>query len=344
MGGVEEMIVKSSESEWLVLSNLWYNTINSNVEGLYNAVEAAENAVEEVNSQGDIGNLMCPVTASDIERHNEKRRKIVSFCNAIHYEGSELIDNPFCLKISEAAQQSYDLNPSEIKVKTGSFLGMSLNSSLIKLLMTTHIDDSLKEDFEKKYKTLDRDIPSSTLKDAIKETLFWEKEFKKSAVCQTIAEEVFTEDVRGAWDTMTRDERRDIIETYADRIGRELYGERNWWDKFWGNHPSVVKKVDYNADGFGVSHGDGTIAINERFVSDSKKNYSVDKVIDTLTHEIRHEYQAEVKGNPEKYGVPDSLLNEWNQPYIGSKSGYLSYYQQPVEADAKAFAALSRPE
>lgn len=338
------MIVKSSKTEWLVLSDSWYNTASNNVDSLYEVVAAAENAVDEVNFQGDIGSLECTVTSNHIERHNEKRRRLVSFCNAIHYEISEMVDNPFCLKMSETAQQSYDLNPSDIKVNTKSFLGISLKSTLIKLLYTTYLDDKLKEDFEKQFKALDKDVPSSTLKDAIKEANFWKKEFEKSAACQKIAEDVFTDEVRSAWNAMSENERKEILEEYANRIGRELHGERTWWDKFWGNNPSVVKKVGYNASGFGVSHENGKIEINDDFVLDPKKNYSVDKVIDTLTHEIRHEYQAEVKRNPKKYGVPDSLLNEWKQPYIPSSPNYSAYYQQPVEEDAKAFAALSRPE
>lgn len=51
-----------------------------------------------------------------------------------------------------------------------------------------------------------------------------------------------------------------------------------------------------------------------------------------------------VKQNPKKYGISDSLKNEWNAAYISANEDYIKYYHQEVERDARAFAALSSPE
>jgi len=138
-------------------------------------------------------------------------------------------------------------------------------------------------------------------------------------------------------------ERKAIIETYARRIGEILYGNKGFWDKVLGKNPSIIKELKYDANGYGVSYGNGTIAISPSFITDPTGNYSVDKILDTVTHETRHEYQSEVKKNPDKYAAPDNLVKEWKQKYITSTVDYNKYYGQDVERDARAFAALSRP-
>ena len=182
----------------------------------------------------------------------------------------------------------------------------------------------------------------------MKEAKFWSKEFIKSEKCQQYAEEVFSQNVRDNWGNYSEDTRKDIIEKFVNRIGQVFYGERNWWDKLWGKHPSNINIVEYNLidDGsYGVSYGNGTIGINYRFVSAPTKNYSLDKLIDTLVHEVRHQYQQDVWNNPNKFAVPESLRNEWdNRKYKSvSKYSYYDYYHQEVERDARAFAAVSRP-
>jgi hypothetical protein len=218
--------------------------------------------------------------------------------------------------------------------------------TLSNLLSSTYVDDKLKNDFLKQCETLDNDKiePSSNLGEAIKESVFWENEFKKSAECERIAEEIFTLQVREQWVNYTEDERKVIIENYAQRIGQVFYGEREFWDKLLNKHPSIIENFEYTAKGFGVSNGYGNIAVNPAFAASPVKDYSVDKIIDTVTHEVRHEYQKLIKKDPDGFGIPRRLLNEWNQPYIPSKPDYVPYYEQDVERDARAFAALSRPD
>jgi predicted Fe-S protein YdhL (DUF1289 family) len=231
-----------------------------------------------------------------------------------------------------------------LRQKPGHFF--CVTKYLSNLLSSTYVDDKLKNDFLKQCETLDNDKiePSSNLGEAIRESVFWENEFKKSAECERIAEEIFTLQVREQWVNYTEDERKVIIENYAQRIGQVFYGEREFWDKLFNKHPSIIENFEYTAKGFGASNGIGTIKVNPAFAASPVENYSVDKIIDTVTHEVRHEYQQLIENDPDEFGIPRRLLNEWNQPYIPDYPNYTGYYEQDVERDARAFAALSRPD
>lgn len=324
--------IKTNNNDWATQSNEWYNPVSTAYANFYTAFENVQNAVNLVNSVGDIGSLHPSVTMTEIEDINVKRRKMVSFCNAIHYEISEKVDNPFCIHMSELVGQAYDLDPSKIYVQTASVLGISINLSLTTLITSSIMDEDLRADFAKKCSNLDKDVPSTTLQQAIQEALFWESEFRKSEQCKTVADQIFTQKVREDWPNLTQAEREQILEKYAKEIGKVL-GEGN----------EIITTLDFNAGGYGVSYGNGTIAINPSFVSDPTGNYSLDKVIDTITHETRHQYQQEVRSNSGLYNAPQGLVDEWKQPYIPSQPDYDAYYRQEVERDARAFAALSRP-
>lgn len=335
--------MKSTAQSWINCSNVLFNTIDfNNIEPLYDAFDAAQRAVNTVTSAGDIGSLNLPVTRQGIESLNEKRRKLVSFCNAIHYEISELIDNPFSVRTAGILEASYDLDPKDFKVKTGKTLWWNKMTSLGDLMISTMTDEDLKSDFAKRVKALDEDKVSDTLKEAIKEARFWRGEFEKSNRCQEIATDVFTSKIRGQWSSITEARRKEIVEDYADRIGNELFGR------------GMIIKYDSTGEGSYGYADDGTmgigrhISINPRFVTNPKKDYSIDNLIDTLTHESRHQYQDKARSSLfNSYDLPDSLKGQWKAPYITyapEKDNYFQYYNQEVERDARAFAGVSRPD
>jgi hypothetical protein len=337
--------ILSKNGTWVTISYEWYNSAKSDYTNpFYKAMGEAQKAVDTVASAGDIGSLRIALSMNDMERFNEKRRRFVSFCNGIHYELSKLVDTPFSVKVSDFTQAAYDLDPSKIKVKTGRFPmadAIFFGTPLTKLVASTITDNQLREDFERKYRALDDDVPPATLKESMKEARFWEGEFQKSEKIRQVAEEVFTPAVRADWPNMSRAEREAVVNEYAGRIG-EIYYEIEIPE--WDMHFGVVRHVGYlSGNGYGLSHGNGTIEINEQFVTDGTGNFSVDKVIDTLTHEARHEYQAEVKRHPDEFGIPQDLLDEWNLPYQSAQNNYQRYYNQEVERDARGFAAVSRP-
>lgn len=326
--------MKTVDMSWVDCSDGLYNKISeNNVNPLYYAIETAKSAIYTVSNSGDIGTLTISLTIDDIEELNEKRRNLVSFCNAIHYEVSQMVDNPFSIGISDLLESVYMLNPSDFQVKenTTTWHNMTLHD----LLELTMVDVKLKIYYNKKFHSLNKDKPSKKLKDAIKEAKFWQSEFEKSEQCQAIARSVFTPEIREGWTAMSSKEKKTIIEKYISQISDTLFGKSS-------------TKIKYNCDGYGFSFaglwGIGRyIAIDSKFINQSTENFSVDKVIDTLTHETRHQYQNMVKRNPKDYGISKSLKSAWKKRYINSDK-YYKYYRQEIERDARAFAALSRPE
>lgn len=329
---------KSNIDSWLSVSKLLYyggDTVMIEMEKLYDAYDAAQEAIEKVNNaQESIGSLVLTTTLSEIEEVNEKRRILVSFCNGIHYEASELIDNPFSKASSDLIQKAYDLDPSDIEVKDGKkWLFFDKYSSLTDLISATMMDDDLKKDFLDKADKLDDDILPEKLTELTKEAYFWEQEYRKATICQEIAENIFTEQVRKDWDNMSEADRKKIIEEYVESIGTVL-----------GDGENIITGITYDSNSLGeASPSTMAIKINPGFVKEPEGNYSVDKVIDTLTHEVRHVSQYDKRENPEKYDVPASIETDWKLPSAASNQDYSDYYKHPREEDAKAFAALSAP-
>lgn len=327
-------IIHSSSEKWLEISEVLFTKFSDGTTSLYTALECARDAIAKVDAAGDVGSLQLSISYDDIDALNEKRRKLVSFANGIHYEVSQLVDQPFSEKMCRLAEKVYDLDPSDIKVGTYACPGVDFCQTLTALISSGIKDAELSADFQEKVESLDYDEPSYDLSQAMIEAKYWEKEYQKSIKCGKIADQIFTMDIRMNWDTMLPGERKVVVEAYKNEIGTILGEGSN----------ITLEQVRYDAKGFGGS-GDGVIYINQSFIDNPVENYSVDKMIDTLTHEMRHQYQHQVKADPEKYGAPDNVYSDWSLEYISSddlEKPYLQYYSQPVEEDAKAFAALSR--
>lgn len=325
--------MKTVDIPWIDCSSIWYQTIkNVNVEPLIDAFQLALEAENKVASVSDIGTVRLDLSLFDIEELDEKRRKMVYFCNAIHYEISQLVDNPFGIRMGELLDEAFSLDPQNFKLREGTPLWWGNMKTLKELLIETIIDEQLKKDFEMKCKDLDEDMPSKSLQDAIKELKFWEKEFAKSDQWEEIAAAHFSDNIRNKWATMTEEQRKKVIEAYIYKLDKAFIGKET--------------SVGYDAPGYGVCGG-SHLRINEQFVKDATKEYSVDKVIDTLNHEMRHRYQNLVKKNPAFYGISDGLAIEWGKTYIPydiNKKNFDDYYRQDVERDARAVAGLSSPE
>ncbi|MBS6395743.1 MAG: hypothetical protein KH452_01145 [Clostridiales bacterium] len=65
-------------------------------------------------------------------------------------------------------------------------------------------------------------------------------------------------------------------------------------------------------------------------------------LMSTIIHELRHAYQHEALQRPSEFQVDQETLDQWKhnfRNYVdGRKSGYDSYRNQPLEADARTFA------
>lgn len=332
--------MKSVIAEWVDCSDLYFNTVSgNNVTTLYDALQAAQDAEAAVVGAGDIGSVTLSVTYNDIEILNEKRRRLVSFCNGIHYEISQIVDNPFAVKAGELMNRAYDLNPEDYNFTTPKgwwFIKWDKTITLQDLMMEITTDEKLKEDFSDRFNKLDDDESPYELDELYLEAKYWEAEFKKSDECQQIAEEVFTPEVRANWSTMSEADRKKVVEDYVDQISNVMFGKDT--------------TVKFNASGYGVSSPGGflgigrKIAINPGFVSNPTQDYCIDLLIDSVTHEMRHQYQDQQLNHPNKYDTPDSVMNGWILPYPDSSKDFDAYYRHPKEIDANGFAALSNPE
>lgn len=149
------------------------------------------------------------------------------------------------------------------------------------------------------------------------------------------------------WKKLTVEERTELLNRIETKIAKIEH-----------RPPLPIKVEKMKPWTFGYQdNANKLIALNSLFVmSDTKKAYS--EVIDTILHEGRHAYQHY---NVDKKCVHDSLseVNTWRENFydpkykyysgsslvvvIGPKKvgdvGYRLYYYQPVEIDARNFAA-----
>lgn len=148
------------------------------------------------------------------------------------------------------------------------------------------------------------------------------------------------------WKNLSLEQRTELLNTIEYRIAKIQHRPPL---------PIKVEKMASNVFGYQDSYNK-LIALNSKFVmSDSKEAYK--DVIDTIIHEGRHAYQHY---NVDKKCVHDSLseVNTWRENFYDPKYKYYSgntlvvigpnkvgdvgfrlYYYQPVEIDARNFAA-----
>lgn len=139
---------------------------------------------------------------------------------------------------------------------------------------------------------------------------------------------------KSTWKKASVEERKQILrELFAEMqsiYGVSLYGIRI---------EPIKAPQGYIAYGQFIE-GIDIIRINESLLSDSK--YYED-IMETMAHEMRHAYQYAVKTNPENYEVDAETVEEWRNNYADYKDaeddGYEAYRNQPIERDARRFAA-----
>lgn len=147
-----------------------------------------------------------------------------------------------------------------------------------------------------------------------------------------IMAEVFSEDVIANWGEMSLDERTDIINEYYIKAGENLGIETK----------GVIVEPMYSDSGIttmGYNSGDGYIHINEAVLEDPSM---LGQVLDTATHEMRHQFQTDVLANSNAFSdIPDPVMDTWDyefRNYISAEYDYEGYYNQAIECDARDFA------
>lgn len=144
--------------------------------------------------------------------------------------------------------------------------------------------------------------------------------------CSDAALEIFTPEVIDNWGLMSNEERIEIANSYADEVAKafELVDYKG----------VIIEPMEYGT--YGSNNGDGYIHISDALVESWTTPF---KILDTVTHELRHQYQDEcIRGY---HDVPDDVRTEWavasaiynyNQPSCYDPLGYT---YNPLEIDSR---------
>lgn len=115
------------------------------------------------------------------------------------------------------------------------------------------------------------------------------------AECTEAALELFTPEIIASWSTMSNEQRAEIAEAYSERVA-EAFGINYEGMFIEAMKPGVL----------GSNNGDGTIHLSEGLLSSENTPFLL---IDTITHELRHQYQSECVNG--LHDVSDEIRNEW---------------------------------
>ena len=144
--------------------------------------------------------------------------------------------------------------------------------------------------------------------------------------------EVFPADVINSWENLSLQERVNYVNEYCVKAGEAL-----------GTRPIVVSVEDlwakYEPGTQGINYGNGFMSVDIRLIADPGK---LEKLLDTCTHETRHQLQNDAVQNPEAFqDIPEETLEQWKyefENYIDGAYDFEGYYNQAIERDARAFA------
>lgn len=143
--------------------------------------------------------------------------------------------------------------------------------------------------------------------------------------CTEAAKEIFSPEVLENWANMTPEQRAEIAKEYGDKVAEsfELV-----------NYNGVVFETMEGKNGY--NNGDGKAYLSDTLINDQKSPL---QIVDTITHELRHQYQNEcIQG---MHFVPDETRVEWIQgaqmyttemPWAEDPWGYK---YNPLETDAR---------
>lgn len=143
--------------------------------------------------------------------------------------------------------------------------------------------------------------------------------------CTESAKEVFTPEVIDQWANLSPEERAEIAKEYGDKVA-ESFGLVNY--------KGVVFEAMEGKNGY--NNGDGRAYLSDSLINEQRSPL---QIVDTITHELRHQYQNEcIQG---LHFVPDETRIEWIQgaqmytsemPWAEDPWGYK---YNPLETDAR---------
>lgn len=145
--------------------------------------------------------------------------------------------------------------------------------------------------------------------------------------------EVFTKEVVSEWPSMSMEQRAALLNEYAAKLG-EAQGI---------NIKGIVVADLYAELGEGtqgMNDGNGILYLDYRNIQNPEK---LGEILNTTTHEARHQLQFEAVANPGKFNIPMETIKVWEENmdnYVDPAYDYEGYYNQIVEVDARYAASI----
>lgn len=144
--------------------------------------------------------------------------------------------------------------------------------------------------------------------------------------CSDAAKEIFNPGVIENWSNLSLSQRKEIAGTYAAEVAN-AFDLKNYTGVYFENlDPGVM----------GYNNGDGSIHLSNDLIASYKSPL---EIMDTITHELRHQYQSEaILGY---HNVSQEVVKEWStaqeiynydEPYCYDPWGYT---YNPLEIDAR---------
>lgn len=146
-----------------------------------------------------------------------------------------------------------------------------------------------------------------------------------------VAKDIFTKDIFNEWKNMPESQRKEYLTSYADKLadvlGIDFKGIR------------FTERCD-SLYCWGYSDGSKKIYVTPALFKDSG---NLVEAINTISHEMRHEYQVQAIKQPGKFQIDEKSYNEWKsarETYTLSDTSELDpfgYQYNALELDARHF-------
>lgn len=144
--------------------------------------------------------------------------------------------------------------------------------------------------------------------------------------CSEAAKKFFPLGVIMGWVTLSAQERMVLSEVYANAVAKAF--------ELVSYNDISYKELEPGVDGY--NNGDGRLYLSKELL---KPRNSPFEIIDTITHELRHQYQAESRIG--HHNISDDVRREWieaDNMYNRGMSCYFNpwgYNYNPLEIDAR---------
>lgn len=143
--------------------------------------------------------------------------------------------------------------------------------------------------------------------------------------CKDSAQRIFTPEVLEKWGAMSPEQRQELATEYAESVAENF--------KLVDYKGLVLERMEGKN---GYNRGDGVVHLSDHLIQSKSSPL---QVVDTITHELRHQYQIECIAG--YHNVPNEIREEWNaglETYT-SKAPWaedpVGYKYNPLETDAR---------